>query len=151
MEMARRSEPLAVWDDPGCSVARSGTILQRYVEVADESDVGLMAWQIDRLGEREVLCTEQATATANSTIVPSNPIIGNARTPAEVLGTNARAVRLHGLDFSLETGKHCASDRAEARCCTRLGHLRLPRQRTIWPPLPREHIGSMPPDTDAEA
>jgi hypothetical protein len=140
-------DPLAFWDDPAFD--RREVLLQRYV-VGRLANSMLACWRGKLLGmvNVEVLCTE-ATATAASTIVRliDHPEMTRA---GEVLCTTLGLSGFHGLDFILEEGSNCAQLIELNARCTRLGHLRLPRQDDLAASLVR-HIGAMPPDTDVEA
>lgn len=140
-------DPLAFWNDPAFD--RREVLLQRYV-VGRPANSMLACWRGKLLGvvNVEALCTEQATATAPSTIVRliDHPEMTRA---AEVLCTTLGLSGFHGLDFILEEGSNCAQFLELNARCTRLGHLRLPRQDDLAALLVR-HIGAMPPDTDVE-
>jgi hypothetical protein len=142
------SDPLAFWDDP--LFGRREVLLQRYVAGRVANSM-LACWRGQLLGmvNVEVLCTQEATATAPSTIVRliDHPEMTHA---GEVLCSTLGLSGFHGLDFILEQGSNRAQLLELNARCTRLGHLRLPRQEDLAALLAR-HIGATPPDTDAEA
>ena len=142
------SDPLAFWNDP--VFGGHGALLQRYV--AGRLANSMMAcWRGKLLGmvNVEVLCTQQETTTAPSTIVRliDHPEMTHA---AEVLCSLLGLSGFHGLDFILEPESNHAQLIELNPRCTRLGHLRLPRQDDLAALLAR-HIGALPPDTDTEA
>jgi len=125
-------------------------LMQRYVAGRLANSM-LACWRGKLLGSVnvEVICTEGATATAPSTIVRliDHPEMTHA---CEVLCTTLGLSGFHGLDFILEQGSNRAQLLELNARCTRLGHLRLPRQDDLVGLLAR-HIGAMPPESDAEA
>lgn len=141
-------DPLAFWDDQ--AFGRRELLLQRYV-VGRLANSMLACWRGKLLGvvNVEVLCTEQAIATGPSTIVRliDHPEMTRA---GELLCATLGLSGFHGLDFVLEEGSNCAQLIELNARCTRLGHLRLPRQDDLFALLVK-HIGAMPPDTDVEA
>ena len=148
MEWLVYSDPLAFWDDP--EFGGREILLQRYV-AGRPANAMLACWRGKLLGmvNVEVLCTEQATETAPSAVVRliDHPEMAHA---GEVLCTTLGLSGFHGLDFILEQGSNRAQLIELNARCTRLGHLRLPRQDDLAALLAR-HIGAMLPDTDAEA
>lgn len=142
------ADPLAFCDD-AMSDGR-GMVMQRYVAGRPANSM-LACWRGKLLGSVnvEVLATEQATATAPSTIVR---FIDHAEMTyaSEALCSTLGLSGFHGLDFILDqesNGAHLIELNAR---CTRLGHLRLPKQDDLVAILAR-HIGAIPPVTDAEA
>ena len=142
------SDHLAFWNDVG--VGRREILLQRFVAGRPANSM-MACWRGKLLGmvNVEVLCTEQESVTAPSTIVRliDHPEMTRA---GEVLCSTLGLSGFHGLDFILEEGSNGAWLIELNARCTRLGHLRLPRQDDLAALLVR-HIGARPPDTDAEA
>jgi hypothetical protein len=141
------ADPLAFWDD--ATFGRRETVMQRYVAGRAANSM-LACWRGEVLGSVnvEVLCTEGAIATAPSTVV--RLIDHTEMTHAgEVLCRTLGLSGFHGLDFILDEGNRAHLIELNARC-TRLGHLRLPKQEDLAALLAK-HIGAMPPETDAEA
>ena len=142
------ADPLAFWD--AAILGRREVLMQRYV-AGRQANSMLACWRGELLGSVnvEVLSTEQATATAPSTIVRliDHPEMTRA---GEVLCSTLGLSGFHGLDFILDQESNRAHLIELNARCTRLGHLRLPRQDDLIALLAR-HIGALPPETDAEA
>lgn len=142
------ADPLAFWDN--ATFDRHKVLMQRFVAGRPANSM-FACWRGKLLGSVnvEVLCTEEGTATAPSTIVRliDHPEMTHA---CEVLCTALGLSGFHGLDFILEEGSNCAQLLELNARCTRLGHLRLPKQDDLFALLAR-HVGAMPPETDAEA